>query len=218
MAHEILSVQYSKAMKSCGRGHGLYHPPPQRALNYGVCGYIDDLVLESGLEHEQDLRAWAKKNKKAILQRRPEVKRYGFWVVQTIWTTEDAYTNTWTQNKRNVSVNLGAMASGLIGAEVAIQYGEETTVDGGWVHPLPTGDTAEKYVIFFNGPRFKYLTGLEALPFIREVRGGEEEEYESDDNTAIPININGSTEEFHLVQYHSDSEDEEEEEEEENMM
>jgi hypothetical protein len=94
-------------------------------------------VFREGNRDEDILRKWGKANAKAILEKRPDVKRYGFYVTKAIWATEDVWINAWTDSQQTVSIGFKARVANAGELAPNFQYSKGQSA-GGWVHPVPT--------------------------------------------------------------------------------
>lgn len=65
------------------------------------------------------------------------MKRFGFWVVQTVWLAGDTWTSAWTDSNKTFSIGCKATGGPLVGFSSGVEYSDASS-GSGWKHPIPT--------------------------------------------------------------------------------
>ncbi|RKK69811.1 hypothetical protein BFJ69_g12388 [Fusarium oxysporum] len=153
----------------------------ESSLESGAVLLCNTAVFRQGYAHEDCFRKWAKENLATILKNCPDVKRYGFYVVRTTWTSEDVWINTWTASQKEVTIGFAVQAVNVAEISPSVEYRHGTSA-GGWVHPIPKirkNGIPEKRVLFFKGLQYKYRLAFGGITWASEMRGEEENEGEA---------------------------------------
>lgn len=108
----------------------------------GAALICNNPVYREGFEYEDPLRKWAKKNAVRIVKSFPDVKRYGFHVIQSTWVSQDVWVASWSGAQTEVSIGFSIQAANVGEVAPAVSYKQERSV-GRWVHPVSVVCTAK---------------------------------------------------------------------------
>lgn len=81
--------------------------------------------------HNTPFWKWFEKNSKTILQKYPEVKRYGLWIVKMTCSTPKCAVNAWRLREKHVKVGFSVDPSQVAGLEAQGNWYLARS-DGGW--------------------------------------------------------------------------------------
>ena len=70
-------------------------------------------VVRDRFYHSAPFRKWAKENAETILEKYPETKEHGFYVVTTTYSAENVFINAWTNKDIEVAVGFKAGVTGV---------------------------------------------------------------------------------------------------------
>ena len=70
-------------------------------------------VVHERYYFESHFKKWVKENAKILMQKRPEVKDYGFWIVTSTFATKLCEINMWKTGGKGVKVGFAAKALGV---------------------------------------------------------------------------------------------------------
>ncbi|KAJ3504050.1 hypothetical protein NLJ89_g8143 [Agrocybe chaxingu] len=145
-------------------------------------------VTHERFYHKSPFKNWVKKNALTILQRWPEVKEHGVWIVASTFAAAQCEVNMWHEKGKSFQVGFSAEAMGFgkIGNDCKWHTSQR---DEGWAKYSSKGD--DKVVVFFGGLKFQYTWafGKDLKTVSRPVlRGphGEEKKNEAETITTIP--------------------------------
>ena len=67
---------------------------------FGAILMTDQPVWKQAVYHDQPFREWVKTNSPRLLQRYPDIKEHGLWVVKKTYSTKHCSLNAWTSAER----------------------------------------------------------------------------------------------------------------------
>jgi hypothetical protein len=87
--------------------------------------------------HDSPFESWVRRNSEVLARQRPEIKKYGLWVVKETYTTKKCALNSWTSKDK--AITIGFQATAVSVGEVA-PSGKwyESSSDGGWIKSSAT--------------------------------------------------------------------------------
>jgi hypothetical protein len=91
------------------------------------------LVTQEGIYHKAPFREWAKANAKILLHWHPDVKRHGFFIVTTTFSTSTVSLNAWTNPEHKVSIGFKASVVD-IGEITPSSEWYSAEPGSGWIH------------------------------------------------------------------------------------
>lgn len=111
----------------------------QSSSEFGAVLHCPKSVIEEAYYQNQRhlFKNWAKQNAQKLLELWPEVKKHGFWVVMSTYSTTDVWLNAWRGREKQIHMGFSVDVAGLgkIGPSGEFYKGES---GGGW-----TRNTAE---------------------------------------------------------------------------
>lgn len=111
-------------------------------------------VVHERYYFESHFKKWVKENAKILMQKRPEVKDYGFWIVTSTFATKLCEINMWKTGGKGVKVGFAAKAVGIGEAGPSGEWKHNGKEDGWNGFGNLEGD--EQFVVFFGGLKFQF--------------------------------------------------------------
>jgi hypothetical protein len=62
------------------------------------------LVTHDQVYHKEPFRTWATANAQTLLRKHPDVKKHGFYIVTSTFSTTEMSLNAWTNPERKISI------------------------------------------------------------------------------------------------------------------
>ncbi|KAF7597135.1 hypothetical protein BBP40_009473 [Aspergillus hancockii] len=119
-------------------------------------------VIKEFLYGTTTFRQWSKENSATIVSKWPDVTDRGLIIVTSVYSTELAMINAWTEHEREISIGFrgGVIEIGELGPSSSWYTANG---DSGWVTSGEDG-SGDRKVVFFGGLYFRYRRLAAILP------------------------------------------------------
>jgi hypothetical protein len=84
-------------------------------------------LQKDGFYESPEWEKWAKRNARAIIKAKPQVKTHPLWIITTTYTTKQALINVWEDKDNKVSIGFSVGVDGIVDLSPSVSFARSSS-------------------------------------------------------------------------------------------